>query len=485
MMPSDFQENEAIAPRSRRVNVAILAGNVLLLAAHLIWTMRGELRPTAILLRRETAMVPPESAAVPVVVPPQIAASSALATATAAALAAPPATVPADVPSDASAQSVLPAVMAANPIGAPALESTSESASAGRTAPARTNRRYCIQVGAFRRQDNAQELVERLHRSGHAGVIEVYDRGASEMWYRVQAGSFTDAGAAATALAAVQTSHGCEHAYIVCRGAMSDEDSVAASPTGDGAPPAPDRTEPPVLAAVLPSPEVHSSNEDRELAPDDDAGEGVDQPMDSFAVGGTAPIADAAEVEREYEYAQSRQRRDDLSAALDSYRRVLELDPNHHAARCRLAGVYLALGRRIEAESEMFLLREVMGDDPMFLFNAAWLDFEQRRMSQAHVALVRLLDREPDHLRGRLLLGSVFEANGDLERALLEYRHAQRLAPADPAALYPLARTLDGVGLRDEALSVYEQFLTVPIAAHPWSEVRDAVRQRVSWLRRS
>jgi predicted Zn-dependent protease len=243
----------------------------------------------------------------------------------------------------------------------------------------------------------------------------------------------------------------------------------------------------PAAGATATEPAIEAVVEPRMDVPIEPPIDAPAEPPLEFVVPEPRPVipAGAPSLEEEYGYAQSRHERGDLAAAVESYRRVLDLDPNHHAARTRLASAYVALGRHVEAESELYLLRDIMGDDPLYLFTVALFDFEARRTREAHLALVRLLDREPDHVRGRLLLGSLFETGGDLERALLEYRHAHRLSPGDPATLYPFARALDAAGRRDEALSAYEQFLAAPVAAHPWLEVRDAVQQRVTWLRRS
>jgi tetratricopeptide (TPR) repeat protein len=420
-----------------RANTILLGLNALLFAGHLAaWAWQsGKFATLEVVARKLVAPgMEQRSAAVPAA-PPRRAATPEPAAAPAASPAASPAVSP--VGSSGPAAAVVAEVTLEEGTAAWSPEDDGEVAGEPESGVA-----YTVHVGSFRSAANARADAGRLADHGFEARVAPVDLGSKGRWFRVYVGRFgTKAEARATCTA------------------------VTALPDWP-------------FGLVL-------------QIPDEDAEVGTTAPVEPAAE--EAVGAPAAEVEpraadaaiRYYEFGLAQERRGRLADAAESFTRALEAQPEHHQARNHLVTMQLAQGRILEAAAEMDRLDAALAGDPRFLFNRGLLAYHRKDWLEAHVALVQVLARDPGDLQARLLLGNVFEALGDAERALLEYRDATRTAPDDPAALYQLARALDAAGRRDEAVAAYEQFLARAAGEDPWDRVLEAVKQRLGWLRRS
>ena len=72
----------------------------------------------------------------------------------------------------------------------------SQNGTVSKTRPALSTRRYSIQVGSFRFQEEAERLRRRLTHEGYATWIQPSQVPGQGTWYRVRVGRFTDRSAA-------------------------------------------------------------------------------------------------------------------------------------------------------------------------------------------------------------------------------------------------------------------------------------------------
>ena len=117
------------------------------------------------------------------------------------------------------------------------------------------------------------------------------------------------------------------------------------------------------------------------------------------------------------------------------------------------------LGRAIEM-NEQALERDPESVDARF--GIAMVYYHQGRFAEAKRSLMKVLEGDPRHVLARLRLGMLAEqvAGGDLDEALIHYRHAAELRPHDDDPwryLSALYRKLGDVeAARDAALNVIE-----------------------------
>jgi len=127
------------------------------------------------------------------------------------------------------------------------------------------------------------------------------------------------------------------------------------------------------------------------------------------------------------------------------WNRVLAVTPDVPTAHYNLANHYLASGRSLDAERH-------------------WLE------------TVRL---DPAHSRAYNQLGSLQLLRGDLEGALENYKRALRANPKNLEAIYNCAQVLDLLEHRNEALDMYERFVSQATAEYLTQKlaVLDRIRQ--------
>lgn len=143
--------------------------------------------------------------------------------------------------------------------------------------------------------------------------------------------------------------------------------------------------------------------------------------------------------------AQSEQ---DVSAAIDTFRRVLQAAPRHALARYNLA---LALNRMDRGEEAIAELRRVVDVDPRaeVHYTLGVILRHRGEFDRAIAALGAAIAADPEHAHAHYTLGSVWHLQGDLRAAAASLRRAIALRPDLPGAHDTLARVLRAGG--DEA----------------------------------
>jgi aspartate beta-hydroxylase len=125
-----------------------------------------------------------------------------------------------------------------------------------------------------------------------------------------------------------------------------------------------------------------------------------------------------------------------LSAA-QSYRRVLELQPDHAEALAYLGRGALDDGEYAQATQLLERAVELNGGDVQLLKNYGLACIGAQRLDEARAAFDRALALAPDFFVARLYLGYVLEALGHADAALRQYFGAITLAQAKGRWLTP------------------------------------------------
>jgi predicted Zn-dependent protease len=139
------------------------------------------------------------------------------------------------------------------------------------------------------------------------------------------------------------------------------------------------------------------------------------------------------------------------SAAANSFRRVLELDPDHDEARLRLTTLLLQLRQGDEAVPHLQYLRGRLPDHPEVAVQLARGLALQGRTEESRVALDEALRAHPDYPAALADRGKTAAADGD-DRAAEEYfARAVRLDPGDLPTRHQYVLTLSRLGKATEA----------------------------------
>lgn len=139
------------------------------------------------------------------------------------------------------------------------------------------------------------------------------------------------------------------------------------------------------------------------------------------------------------------------SEALLSYRRVLELDPEHDEARLRLTTLLLQLHQGEEAVAHLGYLRHSLPDNPEVHVQWVRALALEGRAAEARTALDDCLRAHPDYPAALAERAGFAVGDGD-DRAAEEYfARSLRLDPGDVASRHQYALVLARNGKTDEA----------------------------------
>jgi tetratricopeptide (TPR) repeat protein len=132
----------------------------------------------------------------------------------------------------------------------------------------------------------------------------------------------------------------------------------------------------------------------------------------------------------------------DITAAMGSFRRALELSPRHALARYNLALVLRRADRLDEAIVELNRALAVEAR-PEMRYSLGIIYWHQGDLDRAEQALDAAIATEPRYFDAQYNLGSVLKAKRDLKGAASALRRAIALRPDLPAPHYTLAQVLE------------------------------------------
>ena len=141
----------------------------------------------------------------------------------------------------------------------------------------------------------------------------------------------------------------------------------------------------------------------------------------------------------------------DYTAAIESLRRALQLQPKVAEANTTLGIIYLKQGRLPEAREALRTELATHPNDARARQTLATVLDLEGDYDQALEVLRPLVRAKPDFADGRYLFGKVLLAKGAAAEAVEELRAAVRLAPEDANAHYQLGQAYQKLGQSDLA----------------------------------
>lgn len=184
--------------------------------------------------------------------------------------------------------------------------------------------------------------------------------------------------------------------------------------------------------------------------------------------------------ERYFKKGISYQQQGEIAKAMESYRMALNYNPDHLQANMNLATAYLQTGRFKQAEQILVYLYASKPKDSKVLYNFSVLLYQTGEHGSAENKLKKLLEVDPFHLEANLLLATIYEEKGEMEKAMGACMKAHQINSTHPRVLYRLGRVCDLIGQTTKAITYYQQFLNSSSEREP--ELELAVRHRLKYL---
>ncbi len=172
---------------------------------------------------------------------------------------------------------------------------------------------------------------------------------------------------------------------------------------------------------------------------------------------------DAYEIDRLIDRGVQFERENKLQQAIDTYRRVIELDPENVLVHIRLAKVLSWTNQYDEA---LAILDEVLAqnpEQPEALFRKAQILSWQGRFDESIELYEAYLEREPDHPEGLMGLARVYFWSGSNEQAIEYFGKAIEAGADEVDARINLAKVYLAMGNNDQA----EQELQTVLSIYP------------------
>jgi outer membrane protein len=118
--------------------------------------------------------------------------------------------------------------------------------------------------------------------------------------------------------------------------------------------------------------------------------------------------------------------------AQEYYGKVLEKEPGNLEVKTKLAMTYLSTSTPMQG---ITMLREVLAEDPdneLALFNMGMLSIQSGQFDRAVQRLQQLVNINPQHIQGQLLLGIALMNSGNRQKAVEQFEKVKKM-DNDPA----------------------------------------------------
>lgn len=148
-------------------------------------------------------------------------------------------------------------------------------------------------------------------------------------------------------------------------------------------------------------------------------------------------------------------------AAIASYRRALDLDPDNFLALYNLARYAWEAGDTTGAFEMTSRALTLAPQSPSLNYRMGLLLSDAGRPADAERFLRTALDIDPRYPEPLLVLGDIYRARGDVETAVTMYGRAIELGRSDPEAFAAMAQALLDAGRREEAAGFLGRALAI------------------------
>jgi Flp pilus assembly protein TadD len=144
----------------------------------------------------------------------------------------------------------------------------------------------------------------------------------------------------------------------------------------------------------------------------------------------------------------------DFLGAETEYNRALEINQNYPTAHQWYSIFLLCMNRRAESMREAKAAQKLDPLSPIVNSNMGWILFLGHQYQEAIQHCTKVLEVNKDFYVVRRYLGLAYEQAGEFEKAIREFREAQKLAVDSPALLAALGHAYASAGNVNEARKI-------------------------------
>lgn len=148
---------------------------------------------------------------------------------------------------------------------------------------------------------------------------------------------------------------------------------------------------------------------------------------------------------------------DQTQKAIDTFERVLKLEPRHVSARFNLGNAFQEQGRWADALDQYDRLLERHPDDHLAHYEKGRVLLHLERFAEAEASFIAALRLRPEYPKASVNLGVALARQGRHEEAVERFNVAVELQGELRDAFYNLGISLEALGRSDEALDAYQK----------------------------
>jgi tetratricopeptide (TPR) repeat protein len=149
----------------------------------------------------------------------------------------------------------------------------------------------------------------------------------------------------------------------------------------------------------------------------------------------------------------------DWPGAEDTLRRAIALAPSHAIAHARLSYLLMLRSRLDEALPVIRLAQRLDPLSPLIRANVGYVLYFMRRFDEALTEYQAALAMDPRFPSGYYYLGLAYEGIGDLDRAIIAFKHAVDYSRGVPGDINSLSHALFRKGMKAEAEGTFSRLV--------------------------
>ncbi len=245
-------------------------------------------------------------------------------------------------------------------------------------------------------------------------------------------------------------------------------------------------TQPIEKIETQPKKEQMASAEEKAPSPPAPKGEVLSKPV-TVIQGNGRDLALKAELIQHFNAGVSYGQRGEVSRAIQSYQKVIEMDPNYIEAFNNLGLLYQEMG---DLENALKFYQKAIEIHPHYekaLNNIGIVHLLRGEDEEALARFHNILSFNANHLESHIHLGTLYKKKGFIEKGIDFYQKALKIDPQHGIAHYHLGLLFEETKNRERAIEHYQQFIQLSSSSYPElvSKVRRHLRQLMATQEKS
>ena len=152
---------------------------------------------------------------------------------------------------------------------------------------------------------------------------------------------------------------------------------------------------------------------------------------------------------------------DHYNKAIEHFNKILDTESEHIPTLRSLARAYLKTGEKEKATECYNRLIQIDSENKDFHLDIAYIMKEKKNYKQAEKEVNTYLKANPEDLRGRILLGDIYDLQGHTKHAIQVFKDTIDIYPDNSESYYCLARLHRKNNDQLKAIETFEELITL------------------------